>query len=131
MANPRILIADDKEFLRKSFRRLIRSVSKEIEVDEAANADELLRKTREATARNQPYSLIFTDQMMGPGKRGLEAIEELRTYDSNTPSYLCTAEELADFEDVIRRSGATGYIDKANAIVAIEAAIKKHLGLPK
>lgn len=121
----RIIIADDDDGVRRSLCRFIRSYIKGSEVLEASTGEALIEKLKEGG-----YDLAFTDNDMGQGIRGLEAVRRVRAWGIEVPIYLlCWVEEREKFREEALRAGATGYIEKMgkNSMAEISEALRKHM----
>ena len=67
----KVLIVDDEPLARVRMRKLLLASGKDLEIDEAENADSALGKIKE----NKPFAVFLDIQM--PGKGGFELIEDL------------------------------------------------------
>ncbi|MDQ3520576.1 MAG: response regulator, partial [Gemmatimonadota bacterium] len=80
-----ILWVDDEAELLEPHRIFLRE--RGFEVDSATNADDAVEMLRRRT-----YHLVLLDEQM-PGKRGLEALREMREIDPNLPIVMVTKSE--------------------------------------
>lgn len=80
-----ILWVDDEADLLEPHRIFLRE--RGFEVDSATNADDAVEMLRRRT-----YHLVLLDEQM-PGKRGLEALREMREIDPNLPIVMVTKSE--------------------------------------
>lgn len=87
-----------------------------IQVDQAEDGQELL----ELAAKNQ-YGLIITDHNM-PIVTGLQAIREIREYDTKTPILMISGSNLEQFA---LEAGATRYLEKPVMPWTVEEVIKE------
>lgn len=105
MSRPeRILVIDDEEVVREVFQRLLKSEG--YQVDFCTSGEDGL-----ALVREKEFEVIILDVMLG-GISGVEALQQLRDYDSDTPVIMITA--YASMENAIEcmKQGAFDYITK-------------------
>ena len=111
-----IIIAEDYKDIRRIYVNIIKELS-EAEIDEAGNGKELVEKVKQGD-----YSLVITDNSM-PLMNGLEAITEIRKFNSSVPICMICAD---DIESEAIESGATDYIAKPVERSKLKALIKKY-----
>lgn len=136
--NTRVLVIDDEEAIRDSFREILvptrrdyRSLDEasdalfgasepsrrgselfDFRLDEAADGAAGLERVREAVAAGRPYAAIFVDMRM-PGADGLETVQRIREIDSRAEIIFITAYSDHAIEEVVDRAGANvGYHTK-------------------
>ncbi|MEJ7809880.1 MAG: response regulator [Gemmatimonadaceae bacterium] len=80
-----ILWVDDEAELLEAHRIFLRE--RGFEVDSATNADDAVE-----LLRRRPYHLVLLDEQM-PGKRGIEALREMREVDPHLPIVMVTKSE--------------------------------------
>lgn len=97
--NPTILIIDDEERIRKSFRLILEDEGFQVDTAETGDQGMIL------AARGQ-YNLILLDLKM-PGKDGVQILRELRRIDANVPVYIVTAfhQEFFHALNIARQEG--------------------------
>jgi CheY-like chemotaxis protein len=100
----KIIVAEDQESIRNICSLYFKQI-KDLEFDLCENAEELLEKMR-----NARYDLVITDNDMGTGIKGVEAIRRIRESDKIIPIYLMSARK--EIEQEALQAGATGYISK-------------------
>ena len=111
----KILVVDDEQLLVKGIKFNLENEGYEVDCCyDGGTAVEMARKT--------PYQLIILDLMM-PGKDGLQACQEIRTF-STVPVIMLTARSersdlLMGFE-----SGADDYITKPFDILELKARVR-------
>ncbi len=71
----RVLIVDDIHEIQSTLRRVFRMARVE-EIVTASNIDEAREQLELATSNQQPFDIVFMDQMM-PGGTGTELLEEV------------------------------------------------------
>ena len=69
----KILIVDDHPLIRKGLRQILSGASFKIEIDEASNGSESLKKIRDNT-----FSIVLLDISM-PERGGLEILKQIKT----------------------------------------------------
>ncbi|NBB90193.1 MAG: response regulator [Spirochaetes bacterium] len=136
--NARILVIDDEEAIRDSFREILLPRSRDyanlhdasnslfgsaqpefpgtrpfdFKLDEAADGEAGLEKVREAASAGTPYAAIFVDMRM-PGRDGLETVQQIRELDGRAEIIFITAYSDHSIEEVVDRAGANvGYHTK-------------------
>ena len=90
----RILVIDDEEAVRKSFRLALEDTDYQLDAAECGEAG--LRLVDE-----NHYDLVFLDLKM-PGLNGVETMKEIRKKDDHVPIYIVTAfhaEFMAQLKD--------------------------------
>jgi len=75
-----------------------------LDVDGVPNGEELVERVR-----TNKYNLVITDNNMGNGISGLEAIANIRQFNSTIPVFMLSGD---DVKTLALKAGATGYIDK-------------------
>jgi DNA-binding NarL/FixJ family response regulator len=101
-----VLVVDDHESFRRAARLVLEYEGYEV-VGEAADGEEGLRAARELT----PDFVLLDVQL--PGIDGFDVAARL-TADEDAPAVILTSShDHADFKTLIRRSGARGFIPKA------------------
>ena len=136
--NTRILVIDDEEAVRDSFREILVPKPRDygsleeasdalfgtqdrtpkgselfdFRLDEAADGESGLRKVKEAIDSGEPYAAIFVDMRM-PGRGGLETVQRIREIDGRAEIIFITAYSDHSIEEVVDRAGANvGYHTK-------------------
>ncbi len=107
-----ILLADDDEEFRRSFRR---NILNGYGVTEVADADGLVEE-----ARRGGYALIITDNRMEDGHEdsGIYAIREIRRFDAGTPIILQSASVDERLRQRAIDAGASAVLSKISARIA-------------
>jgi signal transduction histidine kinase len=136
--NTRILVIDDEEAIRDSFREILVPKARDygnldeasdalfgatertprgselfdFRLDEAVDGETGLAKAREAIDAGTPYAAIFVDMRM-PGPDGLETVQRIREIDGRAEIIFITAYSDHSIEEVVERAGANvGYHTK-------------------
>ncbi len=136
--NTRILIVDDEETVRNSFREILRPRRRqfaeldragaelfgdkqrerrslevfEFELDEAADGHRAIELVKAASEADRPYAAIFVDVRM-PGWDGLETVRQIRTYDQHAEIIFVTAYSDYTIDEIVGQAGANvGYHTK-------------------
>jgi len=129
--NTRVLVIDDEEIVRDSFREILNPPRKatealgaaeaalfgsalpakrssfarhEFAVDFARNGHEGLRLVEASVANDRPYAVIFTDMRM-PGLDGLDTAEQIREIDARAEIIFVTGYSDHSIETVLSRVG--------------------------
>jgi DNA-binding NarL/FixJ family response regulator len=121
----RILIADDREAIRKQVS-LILSARPDLEVcAEASNGEEAVEKTRELNP-----DLVILDITM-PVMNGLDAARTIRSLGLNVPILVLTVHKSKQLVEEAKKIGVRGYVTKADASQSLlSAADAVGQGLP-
>lgn len=101
----KIIIADDYQEARLFLVETVKEYDRSIEIDEVDNGERLVEKVK-----NNNYVLVFTDNDMGAGIYGVEAIRKMREFNRSIPIYMISADSWAREEAVL--NGANGFILK-------------------
>lgn len=114
----RIVIADDHQIVRMGIKSLLTS-SPDVEViGEVADGKALVENVR-----NVDSDLILSDILM-PGMSGIEAVQEIRTFDRNKKVVMLTSLEDKVHLAKAMNAGANGYLSKEVGKVELIDAIK-------
>lgn len=130
--NTRILIIDDEETVRDSFREILVPQKKQNEglqsasaklfqkketatkpdsqlftfqLTETANGKEGLEQVKESLDQDNPYAVIFVDMRM-PGWDGLETVQHIRTVDERAEIIFVTAYSDHSIDEIVNKAGA-------------------------
>jgi two-component system NtrC family sensor kinase len=134
--NTRILIIDDDENIRDSFREILLKKNAgnealssagaklfggpqtarpktesifEFCLDEACNGTEGFELVQKSIKENQPYSVIFVDMRM-PGWDGLQTVQEIRKIDTRAEIIFVTAFSDHSIDEIVAEAGSNvGY----------------------
>jgi DNA-binding NarL/FixJ family response regulator len=100
------LIVDDHAGFRATARKLLAARGFDV-VGEAADGEQAL----EAAARLRPDVILLDVQL--PGISGFEVAAQLTSNGSNPDVVLTSSRDAAEFGGLVERSGARGFIPKA------------------
>lgn len=136
--NTRVLVIDDEEAVRNSFREILVPTRRDFSALEAASSSLFGEETRPkpsnelfrfhldeadtgargvelvsaAAAEGRPYAVIFVDMRM-PGWDGLDTVRHIRKYDKRAEIIFITAYSDYSIEEVVAKAGANvGYHTK-------------------
>lgn len=113
----RILIADDREAIRKQFS-LILAARPDLEVcAEAATGEEAVEKTRELNP-----DLVILDITM-PVMNGLDAARTIRSLGLQVPILVLTVHKSNQLVEEARKIGVQGYVTKDDASQSLLSAV--------
>ena len=120
MAEPRILIIDDSENIRKSLRLTLEF--RGWNVDEAADGAEGLKRIEE-----RRFDLVFVDLVM-PGLSGVEWIRKIRgdLHMEHLPIIILSAEQRESKKEALA-AGANAGVDKPFSPAQIFTVVEQHL----
>ncbi|MCI0693127.1 sigma-54 dependent transcriptional regulator [candidate division KSB1 bacterium] len=115
----KILIVDDEESVRYSFKKLLREPAHKIL--EAQNGDEALTKVKD-----EAPDLVILDIQM-PGLSGLEVLQQIKKAAPRIPVLIITAYGSSDRVIAAMKHGAYEYIEKPFDIPRMQALIDEAL----
>jgi DNA-binding response OmpR family regulator len=92
MMNKQILVIDDDEAIRKSFKLALDEAG--YRVDTAESGETGIKRAQQAI-----YDMIFLDLKM-PGLNGVQTLRELRKFHAAVPVYIVTAFHKEFFKDL-------------------------------
>jgi DNA-binding NtrC family response regulator len=123
MDKKKILIVDDEESVRYSFRKLFRDPGSEI--IEAANGLEAL-----SVIKKENPDLVLMDIEM-PGLGGLDAIQRIRVTNPDLPVIIITAFGTSERVIGAMKYGAFEYLEKPFDVARLKAVISEALELKR
>lgn len=97
------IIAEDNKHLRESYEMSFEI--RDLEVETVSNGEELVQKVKSGN-----YNLAITDNDMGGGITGINAVSEIRKFNKEIPLFVCS--NSSEIEKKCLEAGATGFIDK-------------------
>ncbi|NTV18826.1 MAG: sigma-54-dependent Fis family transcriptional regulator [Bacteroidales bacterium] len=116
----KLLIVDDEQSVRYSFKKLFNSSN--YKISEAGNADEAIA----AFSKEKPNLVILDIEM--PGKDGIQVLKEIKELSPKTPVIIITAYGSGDRVIKAMKYGAYEYVEKPfdipRLIFIIEDALK-------
>ena len=117
----KIMIADNHSAIRNGLKKIL-SVEPDLEIAaEATSAWELLSKIR-----NKQFDLLILDIAL-PGETGIELLAKLRASYSKMPVLVMAIHAEDEFENVVLKEGAAGFIRKENLSNEVVRAIREVL----
>jgi DNA-binding NtrC family response regulator len=119
MDTKKILIVDDEEIVRYSFRKLFREPG--FEIMEAANGLEAL-----SVIKKELPDLVLMDIEM-PGLNGLEAIQRIKSLQPQLPVIIMTAFGTSERVIGAMKYGAYEYLEKPFDVARLKAVISEAL----
>lgn len=125
----RILIADDHTIVRKGIRQILAEEFPNAEIEEVADADELIKKVILLK-----WDVVISDLSM-PGKSGLEALQHIKQLFPTLPVLILSIHPEEQYAIRVLKAGASGYLSKDTApeelVIAIHMVLlgKKYITL--
>lgn len=86
-----IIIADDEILICNLYKRLIKKRLIDLEIETVCNGENLV-----SSVKNGNYGLILTDNDMGSGIKGLEAIKQIREFNPEIPIIFASGYDVRD-----------------------------------
>jgi two-component system nitrogen regulation response regulator GlnG len=114
----KLLVVDDEQSVRYSFKKLLTS---SYSVSEASNADEALE-----VFKSENPNLVILDIEM-PGKDGIELLKDIKDMSPKTPVIIITAYGTGDRVIKAMKYGAYEYVEKPFDIPRLMAVIEEAL----
>ena len=115
----RIIVVDDHDVVRQGVRRILLNHAEWQVVGEAENGFEAVEKTKALSP-----DLVILDISM-PGKGGLEVIGELVHMGTQSKILVLTMHDSKELSDLVRKSGAAGYVSKGHAARDLPRALQE------
>ena len=116
-----VIVADDTPSVRDLLCAMIESCAPDVKIDAVDDGQSLVQKVREGD-----YALILTDNQMGQGMGGIDAIKAIRTFNQKVPIYMISGSDM--LEEALR-AGATEYLAKPVKLKEIQDVTNKYLSL--
>lgn len=117
----RILLVDDHAIVRAGLRALLETADPEMQVAEAENAAEALRRLRE-----QAWDGLILDISL-PGKPGLEALKQIHQLYPDLPILVLSIHSDREYGIRALRDGALGYLNKTCSLELLLQAVRQTL----
>lgn len=107
----RVLILDDNRDYAEIVK-LALETAEEATAEITTNLPEAIEKTLAAAQHSKPYEVFLVDQLLGPGKDGIESMRELRNLSPDTDAIIFTGDD--NLENGLRayEAGAFRYLQK-------------------
>ena len=117
----RILIADDHTVVRKGLRQILLDEFPTAEIEEVADAEELINKVMTAK-----WDVVVSDLSM-PGRSGLDALQQIKLSHPDLPVLILSIHPEEQYALRALKSGASGYLSKDTAPDELVKAVQKVL----
>ncbi len=117
----RVLIADDHTVVRRGLKQILLEGFPLAEVEEVADAEELVKKIIHST-----WDLVISDLSM-PGRSGLEALQQIKQIQPKLPVLILSIHPEEQYAIRVLRAGASGYLSKDMAPDELVIAVQKVL----
>lgn len=117
----KILIADDHSLVRRGLRETLLDEFPSAHVDEAEDADGILKKTS-----LEDWDIVICDLSM-PGRSGLEVVREIRLQFPKLPVLVVSVHEEENYAVRSMKAGASGFLNKTAPPDELVAAIRRVL----
>jgi DNA-binding NarL/FixJ family response regulator len=117
----RVLIADDHTVVRRGLKQILLEGFPLAEVEEVADAEELIKKIIQST-----WDLVISDLSM-PGRSGLEALQQIKQIQPKLPVLILSIHPEEQYAIRVLRAGASGYLSKDMAPDELVIAVQKVL----
>ncbi len=117
----RILIADDHTVVRKGLKQILLDEFPTAEIDEVADAEELIKKVMAGR-----WDVVVSDLSM-PGRSGLDALQQIKLSHPDLPVLILSIHPEEQYALRALKSGASGYLSKDTAPDELVKAVQKVL----
>lgn len=117
----KVLVADDHAIVRKGLKQILLDEYPFGEIEECANAEELLQK-----ANDGQWDVIISDISM-PGRSGLEALHQIRLSHPRLPVLILSMHPEEQYAIRALKAGASGYCSKDLAHEELVNAVRRVL----
>jgi DNA-binding NarL/FixJ family response regulator len=117
----KILLADDHAVVREGLKQYVKTLGKDIYVDEAVDGG----KAWEMTKKND-YDLVILDVSM-PGMSGLDVLKRMKDTGLSTHVLMLSVHPEEQYALRALKMGASGYLSKDSAFEELKVAIRKIL----
>lgn len=117
----RILIADDHTVVRKGLRQILLDEFPTAEIQEVADAEELVKEVM-----NARWDVVVSDLSM-PGRSGLDALQQIKLSHPDLPVLILSIHPEEQYALRALKSGASGYLSKDTAPDELVKAVQKVL----
>jgi DNA-binding NarL/FixJ family response regulator len=117
----RILIADDHTIVRKGLRQILAEEFTDSNIEEVADADELIKKVIK-----EKWDIVISDLAM-PGKSGLEALLHIKQIAPSLPVLILSIHPEEQYAIRVLKAGGAGYLCKDTAPDELVTAVHRVL----
>ena len=118
----KVLIADDHAIVRKGLRQIVKEQAAYMEVDEAADGQEVLEKIMAGE-----WDVLVLDISM-PKRSGLDILQEVKHVKPNLPVLVLSVHPEEQYAIRVLKAGASGYMNKDCALDELVRGIQKVVG---
>ncbi len=115
----RILIADDHTVVRKGLRQILLEGFPAAQIDEVADAEEMIKKVLSAE-----WDVVISDLSM-PGRSGLEALQQIKQINPKLPVLILSIHPEEQYALRVLKAGAAGYLSKDMAPDELVNAVQR------
>ncbi|MDR0517013.1 MAG: LytTR family DNA-binding domain-containing protein [Fibromonadaceae bacterium] len=115
----KVLVVDDEPLARVGMRKLLLACGKELEIDEAENADKAFAKI----AENKPFAVFLDIQM--PDKGGFELLEDLSKVSPEELPYIIFATAFDEYAIKAFEKNAIDYLLKPVELERLKQTVEK------
>lgn len=117
----KILIADDHTVVRKGLRQILLEEFLSAEIEEAVDAEELLKKVMK-----KEWDIVVSDISM-PGRSGLEVLRQIKEHYPRLPVLILSVHPEDQYAVRVLKAGASGYLNKDSAPDELVKAVRQVL----
>ncbi len=110
-----VLIVENNDFFRRSFKEILKMYIPWISVDESADGSDALTKINQSSP-----DVVFMDIRL-PGKNGLELTREIKCVHPNLVISIFTSHDLPEYRQIAKEYGADHFLLK-DALTGAEIA---------
>ena len=110
-----VLIVENNDFFRRSFKEILKMYIPSISVDESADGTDALTKINQSKP-----DVVFMDIRL-PGRNGLELTREIKGLHPNLVISIFTSHDLPEYRQIAREYGADHFLLK-DALTGAEIA---------
>jgi DNA-binding NarL/FixJ family response regulator len=110
-----VLIVENNDFFRRSFKEILKMYIPWISVDESADGSDALTKINQSSP-----DVVFMDIRL-PGKNGLELTREIKGVHPNLVISIFTSHDLPEYRQIAKEYGADHFLLK-DALTGAEIA---------
>lgn len=121
----RILVMDDEEIIRTSFKRMVGTLG--YTVDSVSDGSEMIKKFRQARKDGHPYDVLIMDLTVPGGMGGKETISNLKKIDPDVRAIVTSGYSNAPVMSNYEKYGFCGYLSKPFKIEELATVIKNAL----
>jgi two-component system, NarL family, invasion response regulator UvrY len=118
---PKFLVVDDHPIVRKGICQILEDISMNMEITEAGDAVEALKKFRD-----EKFDVVLLDINL-PGRGGLDVLEDMKSYNAEAKILMVSMYPERQYAIRALRSGALGYLTKESAPDELTIAVEKIL----